>query len=376
MGGQNSKPPEFLSVLANKQVKVGEKITLQCKTNIEKLSATWKKNDQKLMCVEGKHTIRNVGTTFILEIENAEETDEGKYTLILEHEKGSGSCSAMVIVELNEWRRIDWEQEMVIRELKSFKISNDSVKELRFLLCGPIGSGKSSVINSIKTVFENRQFINCLAASEVGQSFSEHYRRFTVGSGKSGCLPFAFYDVMGLEAGDLKGVRTDDIIKALKGHVPAEYKFHPLFSITEDNKHYIRSPSVNDKIHCLVNVVPADKITLVDQRVIQKMADIREAASRLRIPQVVLMTKVDKTCLMTKADLSKIYRSRKIREKMLECSVRLGVPMNCIFPIKSYHDETQLDPKINCLILNALRQMILSANDYVEPCSGKLKYAD
>ena len=62
----------------------------------------------------------------------------------------------------------------MIKTLKNFDISNSEVRELRFLLHGPIGAGKSSIINTIKTIFEGHQFINCLAASELsGESFTK-----------------------------------------------------------------------------------------------------------------------------------------------------------------------------------------------------------
>ncbi|XP_072542677.1 interferon-induced protein 44-like isoform X1 [Salminus brasiliensis] len=389
MGGEESKPvyrppspvyrppspvyrppsPEFVTVLADKQVKEGEDVTLRCETNTEKVNVTWEKKGQKLCCVEGKHRTVKSDTTIYLEIKKADLGDEGNYTVTIKNSSGSASCSAMVIVEINEWRTVQWKPDPMISALKAFKISNPDVRELRFLLHGPVGAGKSSIVNTIKTIFEGHQFINCLTATDVtGESFTTKFEKYNVGN-----VPFTFYDVMGLEKDQLKGVHTDDIINAFKGHVPSNYEFKPHDPIDKDNKHYILNPTLNDKIHCLVSVIPADKISRMDDEVIQKMRNIRAEASKLGIPQVVFMTRVDKACTITERDLTKLYKSKKIKEKMTECSNKLGVTMNCIFPVKNYHEETKPNEQLNCLMLEAFTQIVHSADDFLKRNSNQQK---
>ncbi|KAI4895120.1 hypothetical protein NFI96_030078 [Prochilodus magdalenae] len=393
--------------MADQQVKEGGDITLCCVANTDKVKAKWEINSQSLQCVTDKHVKKQNDTTFTLKIKNAEKEDEGKYTVTLENESGSVSCSAMLTVELRDWRTVEWNSEPIITPLKNFNISNGNVTELRFLLHGPVGAGKSSIINTIKTIFEGHQFINCLAASDLtGESFTKKYQKFSAGS-----LPFAFYDVMGLEVDEKegksfilhlsytpsfkdsarppranqsqdlipsttlrekkpqKGVHQDDIIKALKGHIPNDYEFRPEVSISDDNRYYISNPTLNDQIHCLISVIAADKVTIMNDVVIEKMKNIRTEASKLGIPQLVFMTRVDQACPMTQKDLTKIYRSKKIKEKMQECSNRLGVPMNCVFPVMNYHEKIKMDEKLNCLMLEALTQAVHSAHDYVKKSS-------
>ncbi|XP_036427328.1 interferon-induced protein 44-like [Colossoma macropomum] len=361
--GSSPAKPEFVNVLADKQVKEGEDVILRCEANIGEVTAKWEKNGSALECVEGKHTMTQSGTTFSLIIRNAAEEDEGSYTLKLWNDSGSASCSAMVIVELNEWRNAQWNQHPLITALRNFKISNRKVRELRFLLAGPVGAGKTSIINTIKSIFAGHQFINCLAASD-SCDFTINYQKHTIGT-----YPFAFCDMMGIASGQSEGLHTDDVISALKGHMPNEYNFCSRIPLCENTQNYIRNPSVNDKIHCLVSVIAADKIAILENDVIQKMKTIRAEASKLRIPQLVFMTRVDKVCKMTRGDLAKIYQSKKIREKMEECSTRLGVPVNCIFPLKNYHEETNLNEELNCLMLEAFTQAVYSAHEYVTKCS-------
>ncbi|XP_066543013.1 interferon-induced protein 44-like [Hoplias malabaricus] len=380
MGSESSKP-EFVTVLADKTVTIGQDITLSCEANTSEVTAEWKKAGHRLHCVEGKHKVGNTHTKFYLEIKNAKPEDEGNYTLNLNNASGSCSYSAMVFVELKEWRKVEKEQEPLISTLKSFKICSKEVRELRFLLNGPVGAGKSSIINTFKSIFEEHQFLNCQAAnseSTGGMSFTTKYQKFTIGT-----LPFAFYDVMGLEKDKIfedskeskeykeqKGVHTEDIINALKGHIPNDYKFKPTQPMSEENKCYIGNPSINDKIHCLVSVIPADKISLISEDVFQKMRNIRVEASKLGIPQLVVMTRVDRLCELTKNDLGKVYQSNVIKDKIAVCSNKLGVTENCIFPVKNYNDEICCNEQLNCLALQALKQIVYSADDYIKSVQG------
>ncbi|XP_042559995.1 interferon-induced protein 44-like [Clupea harengus] len=95
------------------------------------------------------------------------------------------------------------------------------------------------------------------------------------------------------------------------------------------------------------------------------MNEVREVAKNLGIPHVVLMTHVDSCCPLVKEDLDKIYFSKKIKIAMENCSVKLGVPMNQIFPVKNYHEENRVDEKVDCVILDALDNIVNFANDYV-----------
>ncbi|KAI4902442.1 hypothetical protein NFI96_029760, partial [Prochilodus magdalenae] len=213
---------EFVTVLANKQVKTGGEIILRCEANLENLTATWEKDDNKLICVDGKHIINKNGRSYEMTIKNAEEGDEGKYTIHLKNSSGSISWSAMVTVELNEWRRVQWKQDQLISTLKTFKPTNDKVKEFRFLLYGPIGAGKSAIVNTLKSILEGRMYVICPTASEVTKSYTSKYEKYQIGNAQDG-LSLTFSDTMGVELGEGNGVHIDDIISTLKGHILEGY---------------------------------------------------------------------------------------------------------------------------------------------------------
>ncbi|XP_028840349.1 interferon-induced protein 44-like [Denticeps clupeoides] len=265
----------------------------------------------------------------------------------------------------HEWRSMTWSMESksdMETKLREFCLTEQDVGQLRIVLFGPVGAGKSSFINSVNNAFLGRVTSKALVASGAGTSFTTTYKTHKIGHGR---LPFVFNDVMGLEEGGSAGILNEDLISGLEGHIKENYKFNPISPLSNGNSYYNPSPAMGDKVHCVVNVIPADKISMVTDEVINKLRSVRNKASDLGIPQVVVMTMIDKACPEVDRDLQNIYRSKKIKQKMQECSYRLGVPMNCILPVKNYHEEISVDMKMDLLILSALTQIVHFADDYV-----------
>ncbi|KAK1802758.1 hypothetical protein P4O66_021292 [Electrophorus voltai] len=153
-------------------------------------------------------------------------------------------------------------------------------------------------------------------------------------------------------------------------------KFNPIHPISTEDIDYKHDPSLTDRIHCLLSVLPADNISLISEEVIQKMKTVRGKARDLGIPQIAIMTMVDKACPLVQNDLEKVYISKRIKEKasttviffpnMKVCSDRLGVPMNCIFPVQNYFEQVTNNVKMDILLLMAIKNIIAIANDYAE----------
>ncbi|XP_053085933.1 interferon-induced protein 44 [Pangasianodon hypophthalmus] len=271
-----------------------------------------------------------------------------------------------------QWRPVAWSEgnkHLMLRKLKDFQPGTAEVHELKILLHGPIGAGKSSLINSINTVLQGYNAAGALADSSAGQSQSftlklKFHKLKKAGPGTF--YPFVFADIMGLEPEESNGVQTEDMIQILQGRIKDGYTFNPVKPIDKGDPKYISNPSLKDKVHCLVSVLPADRISLISHNVIKKMRAVREKARDLGIPQVVVMSMVDKACPLVKENLRKIYTSKKIKEKMEECSHKLGVPMNCIFPVLNYHEQVTNDTDMDLLILMAMTDIIRFASHYVE----------
>ncbi|KAK2863490.1 hypothetical protein Q5P01_003023 [Channa striata] len=169
---------------------------------------------------------------------------------------------------------------------------------------------------------------------------------------------------MGLEDGSERGTSVEDIKLALNGHVKEGHKFNPVSPLSRDDPGYNPSPSADDKVHVLVWVCSAN-ITHINASVLKKALDIREAARHMGIPQLAIVTEVDEACGQTDQDLKNVYKSKHIKKKMADFSSALGIPLNCILPVKNYSKETFLEDDVDSLILNALRLMIDMGDDFI-----------
>lgn len=56
---------------------------------------------------------------------------------------------------------------------------------------------------------------------------------------------------------------------------------------------------------------------------------------------------------------------------MKDFSSAVGIPMNCIFPVKNYSDEIEMKDDVDILILSALRKMIDFGDDFIDKIKEK-----
>ncbi|XP_039591686.1 interferon-induced protein 44-like isoform X1 [Polypterus senegalus] len=251
----------------------------------------------------------------------------------------------------------------LLEEIRNYKTLTESVEVPRILLIGQVEAGKSSFFNSLNSVFRGHVIQQAPSGLAV-TSISKNYRTYTVLDGKGGRkLPFIMCDTMGLERDiNNEGILVEDIISIIKGHVPDTYEFNPKAPITRNDKRYREDPSLADKVHCVVFVVEADKINLLDQNLLKKFKLIRAKVNNMGIPLLVLVTKIDKACLEVTKDLTKVYWSRYLYEKVTQLGQMLGVPVSSMSPVKNYSRETELNLNVDILVLKALQQMIRAAD--------------
>ncbi|XP_053332631.1 interferon-induced protein 44-like [Clarias gariepinus] len=260
------------------------------------------------------------------------------------------------------WRSMIWDKEKIEQNLRDFNLNKPDVGFVRILLVGGVGAGKSSFINSVNNAFQGRITSGALVDGTGGPSFTKKYKNHYI-EGKNGSrLPFIFNNLMGLE-NEESGVTEVDIFNAMKGCLEEGYKFNPGSPVSSNDIGYKNNPSLEDKTSCLVNIIAADKISLISDGVIRKLKAIRQEATNLDIPQVIVMTRPDLACPLVNENIQKIYSSQKIKAKMQECSNRLGIPMNHIFPVKNYHEEIDTNDDIDVLILKAVDQIVNIAAD-------------
>uniref|UniRef100_A0A3P8THU0 G domain-containing protein n=1 Tax=Amphiprion percula TaxID=161767 RepID=A0A3P8THU0_AMPPE len=246
--------------------------------------------------------------------------------------------------------------------LKSYQPRNAEVKHLRILLIGPVGVGKSSFIDSVDSVLQDRITGRAPTDAVTGSSsFTKNVgiAVFDFTKDPEGFYSFMFNDLMGFERPAESGVHVEDIKLALKGHVKEGYKFKPEEPLTEGD-FYNPNPTLSDRVHVLVSVVPAESLSIMNIEVVEKLREVRLAASEMGIPQLAIFTRIDEACPEVKGNINKVEK----------CSSLLGIPPNCMFLVKNYHSEITTSNAINALILFALRAMVSVGEDFLNDLQG------
>uniref|UniRef100_A0A3B3XLX1 Uncharacterized protein n=1 Tax=Poecilia mexicana TaxID=48701 RepID=A0A3B3XLX1_9TELE len=83
------------------------------------------------------------------------------------------------------------------------------------------------------------------------------------------------------------------------------------------------------------------------------------------IPHVAILSKIDEACPEIREDIKNVCHSRTLQQKIQLLSKLVGIPENCIFPIKNYHCEKKLNHETDALILNTLRSLIEIGEEYL-----------
>ncbi|XP_034737115.1 interferon-induced protein 44-like [Etheostoma cragini] len=287
-------------------------------------------------------------------------------------------CEVYEVEETTElecpWRTITWESEKkmeLMETVKSYKPTVSSVSQVRVLLIGPVGAGKSSFFNSINSVFRGHVTSQAIAGSST-TSLTTKFRTYSVKAGRDGKrLPIILCDTMGLEESTGAGLDIEDINSILKGHLPDCYQFNPSAPLQSETSGYRKSPGLKDKIHCVVYVTDACKVSIMPTKLEEKLNAIRRKVNLMGIPQLVLVTKVDEACPLVTEDVRNIYKSGYIKEIIQKVSARLGVPVSCVVPVKNYSEELELDLNCDILLLNAIIQMLRFADNYFDEISDQ-----
>ncbi|XP_038583605.1 uncharacterized protein LOC119909429 isoform X1 [Micropterus salmoides] len=177
--------------------------------------------------------------------------------------------------------------------------------------------------------------------------------------------PFVLNDMAGLRNTSFKNRRNHmkDVKRVMKGHVRDGYTFNSERKISKEDRFYNTDPTANDKVRILVCVIDASTVSLMKKDDVEAIQHIREEASDLGIPQVAVLTKIDAACPEIKQDVKNVYRSRKLKSLMEQFSAEVGIPMNCIFPVKNYHEEINLNNDVDSLLLSALTNIINFGED-------------
>ncbi|XP_054306616.1 interferon-induced protein 44 [Pongo pygmaeus] len=253
----------------------------------------------------------------------------------------------------------------LLSALRTYEPYGSLVQQIRILLLGPIGAGKSSFFNSVRSIFQGHVTHQALVGTNT-TGISEKYRTYSIRDGKNGkYLPFILCDSLGLSEKE-GGLCRDDILYILNGNIRDRYQFNPMESIKLSHHDYIDSPLLKDRIHCVAFVFDASSIERFSSQMIVKIKRIRRELINAGVVHVALLTHVDSMDLITKGDLIEIERCVPVRSKLEEVQKKLGFALSDISVVSNYSSEWELDPVKDVLILSALRRMLWAADDFLE----------
>ncbi|XP_027895461.1 interferon-induced protein 44-like isoform X2 [Xiphophorus couchianus] len=279
---------------------------------------------------------------------------------------GMGRINSKTLPPLLEkpWLQIDWEdRETDLQFINDYKPKGGH-RQFRILLHGPVGAGKSSFINSVFSVLEGKICHKATACNIIQTSFTKKYMTYKLKKGdQKNVYPFVLNDMTGLSNINWKHRRVyeKDMKMAMKGHIRDEYKS----ALSETDPFFNRNPTVNDKAHILVTVFDANTINQLDESVAETIQEIRDEATELGIPHVAILSKIDEACPEIREDIKNVCQSRALQKKIQLLSKLVGIPENCIFPVKNYNSEKKLNHEIDALILNTLRHLIEIGEEYL-----------
>ncbi|XP_058159288.1 interferon-induced protein 44-like isoform X2 [Dasypus novemcinctus] len=233
----------------------------------------------------------------------------------------------------------------LLTDLRTYKPIADLVPEIRILLLGPIGSGKSSFLNSVKSVFQGHVTHQAITGSDI-TGITEQFRIYSIKDREYGTsLPFTFCDSMGLAEKEGVGLCVDDIPHILKGCVPDRYQ---------------------ERIHCVVYVFDINSINEISSKMVSKFKRIQKEVLNYGIAHVALLTKVNNCSEVLQENLLNMNRSTTYQSQIVNVNKMLGIPLPNILVVGNYASEWELDPLKDVLILSTLRQMLRATDDSLE----------
>lgn len=252
----------------------------------------------------------------------------------------------------------------LLQALRDYKPYGDLVQQTRVLLLGPIGAGKSSFVNSVKSVFKGSITHQILVGCDE-DGISDKYRTYSIKvKDDSDPLPFILCDSLGL--GENAGLHTDDVWHILKGHTPDRYQFDSMKPITSNHPNYTHDPLLKDRIHCVVFVFDINSFEMHSSELVAKIKKIRRDLIKHGILHLALLTHVDSLDLITKEDMTDIYNYSPVKSKLEAFHGVFGFALSDILVVSNYVSEWQLDPVKDMLILSALKEILYTANEFLE----------
>ncbi|XP_029604396.1 interferon-induced protein 44-like [Salmo trutta] len=266
-------------------------------------------------------------------------------------------------------RELPWTEEgrgSLRKNLVSFKPACQSLNRVRVLLMGPAGSGKSSFINSVRSVMFGRVLLLPFIGT-AAKGFIKKLKSYDIRSERGGKpTALTLCDVLALGDGETTGLTLTDALAVIKGYAPEGHDFQSDAPTKAETPVYRPVPSINDQIHCAVFVLNACQIMSTSDDLTETLRTLQAEIADLDIPQVVLLTHVDQVCHVVQEDVKFVYSSRILQEKMQKAAEVVGLPVSYVLPVKNYSSELAVSCNTDILLLSAVHHILQAVDDTYE----------
>ncbi|XP_052212383.1 interferon-induced protein 44-like [Dreissena polymorpha] len=162
-----------------------------------------------------------------------------------------------------------WYLETLTEDIVSFKPSGKlGLSDVRILMLGPVGTGKSSFYNTIDSVFKGR--ISRSAPCGLSTNCKTiAYTPYEVHVMSGASLNFRLCDTRGLEV--TQGLDSVECNYLLDGNISDLYQFNPVAPIRSANPGFVHQPTVEEQFHCVLFLIDAAKVGDIPQKLVDKM---------------------------------------------------------------------------------------------------------
>ncbi|KAL7889000.1 hypothetical protein AOLI_G00039740 [Acnodon oligacanthus] len=267
------------------------------------------------------------------------------------------------------WREVCWTdgtRQSLRQNFVSYKLVLETLPRVRALLLGPVGSGKSSFVNSIRSTIY-RRIVHLPNVGTATGSFTKKLKSYDIRAEKGGSpSALSLCDVMAIGDEDFAGLSFSDTLDIIKGHVPEGYKFQSDFPINDKIHGYRAAPTLKDQIHCILFVLDATKVTSYSSSLRTSLRRLHTTVSDLGIPQLILLTHVDQVCCAVKENMMSVYSSRVVQEKMQKAAELVGLPLSYVLPVKNYISQLSVDVNTDILLLSVVNSILQAVDDTLE----------
>nr|XP_034306898.1 interferon-induced protein 44-like [Crassostrea gigas] len=177
-------------------------------------------------------------------------------------------------------------------------------------------------------------------------------------------LRFRICDTSGVNEGAT--IKNEDISFIMDGHLPNHYKFELDSGASTKTPGFVKEPTVKEKIHVVVFSIDGSNVSFLSKDVVKKLKEIKSLVIERGIPHLVFLTKIDEICELVSDDVSKVYKSKTVRDAVNRAADLFAIPRSNVLPVKNYEKEHELQTGINILALLALRKSLMFADDFLE----------